>query len=182
LGCGTCVAACPEGNVLTIIGGTLPKAFGVIAGYIAGSEALSDYIRSFASCFIFSSALPPAVAAGARAAIQHLKHSEFGRAHLRKRVVQVKAGFDRIGVPYMPNNSHIVPVMVGDAAKCKWISDHLLDRDNVYIQPINYSTVARGTERLRITPTQFHSKADFSHLVPPIDAPWKRCELARAVA
>jgi 5-aminolevulinate synthase len=167
---------------LTIIEGTLAKAFGVIGGYIAGSAALCDYIRSFASGFIFSSALPPAVAAGARAAIQHLKSSEFERAQLRKRVSQVKAGFDRIGVPYMPNDSHIVPVMVGDAAKCKWISDHLLDHDNVYIQPINYPTVPRGTERLRITPTPFHSEADIDHLILSIDALWKQCALARAVA
>jgi 5-aminolevulinate synthase len=167
---------------VTIIEGTLAKAFGVVGGYITGSVALCDYIRSYASGFIFSSALPPAVAAGARAAIQHLKHSEFERAQLRKRVAQVKAGLDRIGVPYMPNDSHIVPVMVGDAAKCKWISDHLLDHDNVYIQPINYPTVPRGTERLRITPTPFHSQVDIDHLISSIDALWKQCALARAVA
>jgi 5-aminolevulinate synthase len=167
---------------VSIIEGTLAKAFGVVGGYITGSAALCDYVRSFASGFIFSSALPPAVAAGARAAIQHLKNSEFERAQLRKRVAQVKAGLDRIGVPYMPNDSHIVPVMVGDAAKCKWISDYLLEHNDVYIQPINYPTVPRGTERLRITPTPFHSEADISHLVTSIDALWKQCALARAVA
>jgi 5-aminolevulinate synthase len=167
---------------ITLIEGTLAKAFGVVGGYITGSAALCDYVRSYASGFIFSSALPPAVAAGARAAIQHLKVSEFERARLRNRVAKVKAGLDARGIPHMPNSSHIVPVMVGNAAKCKWISDYLLDHNGIYIQPINYPTVARGTERLRITPTPFHSDADIDVLLNAIDALWKQCALARAVA
>jgi 5-aminolevulinate synthase len=167
---------------LTIIEGTLAKAYGVVGGYITGSTALCDYVRSFASGFIFSSALPPAVAAGARAAISHLKHSEFERTRLRDRVARVKAGLDRIGIPHMHNDSHIVPVMVGDAAKCKWISDYLLDHHGIYLQPINYPTVARGTERLRITPTPFHSDEDIDGLVKALDGLWKQCALSRAVA
>jgi 5-aminolevulinate synthase len=167
---------------LSIIEGTLAKAYGVVGGYIAGSAAMCDYVRSHASGFIFSSALPPAVAAGATAAIRHLKTSEFERAQLRRSVAQVKAGLDRIGIPHMPNDSHIVPVMVGDAAKCKWISDYLLDHHGLYIQPINYPTVPRGTERLRITPTPFHSNEDIEVLVKALDGLWKQCALSRAVA
>lgn len=167
---------------IDVIEGTLAKAFGVVGGYITGTANLCDYVRSFASGFIFSSALPPAVAAGARAAIQHLKASPFERAKLRERVARVKAGLDTIGIPYMPNESHIVPVMVGDALKCKWISDYLLDHNGIYIQPINYPTVPRGTERLRITPTPQHSDADIGVLVSALDALWKQCALHRAVA
>jgi 5-aminolevulinate synthase len=143
---------------------------------------MCDYVRSYASGFIFSSALPPAVAAGARSAIQHLKASEFERARLRNRVAKVKAGLDKRGIPHMPNDSHIVPVLVGNASKCKWISDYLLDHDGIYIQPINYPTVPRGTERLRITPTPFHSDQDIDVLLNAIDVLWKQCALARAVA
>ena len=167
---------------IDLIEGTLAKAFGVVGGYISGSALMCDYVRSFASGFIFSSALPPAVAAGARAAIQHLRASPFERARLRDRVARVKAGLDAIGIPYMPNDSHIIPVMVGDAVKCKWISDYLLDHNGIYIQPINYPTVPRGTERLRITPTPQHSDADIGALVGALDALWKQCALHRAVA
>ncbi len=167
---------------LTIIEGTLAKAYGVVGGYIAGSAALCDYIRSYASGFIFSSSLPPAVAAGATAAIKHLKASEFERAQLRRNVTMVKAGLDRLGIPHMPNDSHIVPVLVGDAAKCKWISDYLLDHHGIYIQPINYPTVPRGTERLRITPTPLHSEQDINALLQSLDGLWKQCALSRAVA
>ncbi len=167
---------------LDVIEGTLAKAYGVVGGYITGSAALIDYVRSFASGFIFSSALPPAVAAGAAAAIRHLKTSNIERREMMVRVRQVRAGLDKMGIPYMPNDSHIVPVMVGDAAKCKWISDYLLDHDGIYIQPINYPTVARGTERLRITPTPCHSEADIAHLLTSLNALWKQCALARAVA
>ncbi len=165
-----------------VIEGTLAKAFGVVGGYITGSAALCDYVRSFASGFIFSSSLPPAVAAGATAAIRHLKTSDVERKAMMLRVAEVRAGLDRLGIPYLPNDSHIVPVMVGDAAKAKWISDYLLDNDGIYIQPINYPTVARGKERLRITPTPCHSAADIEHLLKSLNALWKQCALARAVA
>jgi 5-aminolevulinate synthase len=167
---------------LTVIEGTLAKAYGVVGGYITGSAALCDYVRSYASGFIFSSALPPAVAAGACAAIRHLKQSEFERARLRDRVAQVKLGLDRLGIPHMRNESHIVPVLVGDASKCKWISDYLLDHHGIYIQPINYPTVARGSERLRITPTPFHSDEDIASLIAALDGLWRQCALSRAVA
>ncbi len=167
---------------LSVIEGTLAKSFGVVGGYITGSAVLCDYVRSHASGFIFSSALPPAVAAGATAAIRHLKTSEFERAHLRNRVAKVKAALDKAGIPHMGNDSHIIPVMVGDAHKCKWISDYLLDHHGLYIQPINYPTVARGTERLRITPTPNHSDADIELLIKALDGLWQQCALARAVA
>ncbi len=167
---------------IDIIEGTLAKAYGVVGGYITGSTALCDYVRSFASGFIFSSALPPAVAAGAAAAIRHLKTSDVERKAMMERVVEVRAGLDRLGIPYLPNKSHIVPVMVGDAAKCKWISDYLLDHHGIYIQPINYPTVARGKERLRITPTPCHTAADTEHLLVSLNNLWKQCALARAVA
>ena len=167
---------------IDVIEGTLAKAFGVIGGYITGSAILCDYVRSFASGFIFSSALPPAVAAGARAAIVHLKNSEFERANLRDKVKKVKNGFDAKGIPYLPNESHIIPVHVGDAAKCSWISNYLLDHYAIYIQPINYPTVPRGTERLRITPTPNHSDADIDVLITGLDGLWRQCALSRAVA
>ena len=167
---------------LTVIEGTLGKAFGVMGGYIAASTALCDFIRSFASGFIFTTALPPALAAGAVASIQHLKTSPFERARHQDRVRTLRALLDRNGIPHMPNPSHIVPVMVGDAAKCKWISDLLLDNCGVYVQPINYPTVPVKTERLRITPTPLHSDADIEHLVGALHSLWSRCALARQVA
>ena len=167
---------------IDVIEGTLGKAFGVIGGYIAASARLVDFVRSFASGFIFTTALPPAVAAGAIASIQHLKASPFERAKHRERVATVRARLDAIGIPYMPNESHIVPVMVGDAAKCKWISDILLDEHNIYVQPINYPTVPRKTERLRITPTPLHTDADIDRLVGALSSLWSQCALARAVA
>jgi 5-aminolevulinate synthase len=167
---------------LTVIEGTLGKAYGVSGGYITGSAALIDFVRSFASGFIFTTALPPAVAAGALAAVRHLKVSQLERARQRDRVAKVRRGLDRIGIPYLKNESHIVPVMVGDAAKCKRLSDYLIERHGIYVQPINYPTVARGTERLRLTPTPFHSDADIVHLVSALGELWSHCALARAVA
>jgi 5-aminolevulinate synthase len=167
---------------LTVIEGTLGKAFGVVGGYITGSAALCDFVRSFASGFIFTTALPPAVAAGAAASIRHLKASEMERMRHKERVAKLRRKLDQAGVPYKANASHIVPVMVGDAKKCKWISDILLERYGIYIQPINYPTVPRGTERLRITPTPLHSDADMDHLVSALSELWSQCALARAVA
>ncbi|MBY4632255.1 5-aminolevulinate synthase [Rhizobium croatiense] len=167
---------------LTVIEGTLGKAFGVMGGYIAASAALCDFIRSFASGFIFTTALPPALAAGAVASIQHLKVSQFERARHQDRVRKLRSLLDQRGIPHMHNPSHIVPVVVGDAAKCKWISDLLLDNCGVYVQPINYPTVPKKTERLRITPTPLHSDADIAHLVDALHSLWSRCALARHVA
>lgn len=167
---------------LTIIEGTLGKAFGVMGGYITGSTALVDFIRSFASGFIFSTALPPALAAGALASIQHLKQSTFERQQHQSRVAKLRSALNAKGIPHVDNPSHIVPVMVGDAAKCKWISDILLDSYNIYVQPINYPTVPRKTERLRITPTPLHSDGDIAHLVDALHQLWSQCALGRAVA
>ncbi len=168
------------GHRLTVIEGTLAKAFGVLGGYIAGSAAVCDFVRSFASAFIFTTALPPAVAAGALASIQHLKRSSTERERQRRRVAYLRQKLDAAGLPHLNNPSHIVPVMVGDAVRCKHISDELLVRFGVYVQPINYPTVARGTERLRITPSPLHTEADIDHLVDALVAIWPQSALERA--
>ena len=164
---------------IDIIEGTLGKAFGVVGGYITGSSDLVDFIRSFSSGFIFTTALPPAVAAGACASIRHLKASALERDTQKGKVAQVRARLDEIGIPHIDNPSHIIPVMVGDPVKCKYISDVLLDQYGIYIQPINYPTVTKGTERLRITPGPVHTEADIDHLVGALEELWHQCELAR---
>lgn len=167
---------------IDVIEGTLGKAYGVMGGYITASEALCDFVRSFASGFIFTTAIPPAIAAGAAASIQHLKMSSFERKQQQERVARLRARLDARGIPHMMNDSHIVPVMVGDAAKCKMISDMLLDDYGIYVQPINYPTVPRKTERLRFTPTPLHSDADIENLVSALHDLWSQCALSRAVA
>jgi 5-aminolevulinate synthase len=167
---------------IDLIEGTLGKAFGVVGGYITGSSALVDFIRSFASGFIFTTALPPAVAAGARASIRHLKASDIERQRQRAMVAKLRARLDAIGIPHLPNPSHIVPVMVKDPVKCKMLSDILLDDWGIYVQPINYPTVPKGTERLRITPSPVHDDADLDHLVRALGQLWSQCALSRAVA
>lgn len=168
------------GHRLDLIEGTLAKAFGVMGGYVTGSAALCDFIRSFASGFIFSSALPPALAAGALAAIRHLKQSSTERERQQDRVATLRLRLDEAAIPHLPNPSHIVPVMVGDAALCKRISDELLERFSLYVQPINYPTVPRGTERLRITPTPLHSDEDIAALVRALSEIWGAVGLKRA--
>ena len=165
---------------LTVIEGTLAKGFGVIGGYIAASAALCDFVRSFASGFIFTTALPPAIAAGALASIRHLKASDAERMCQRDRVARLRRALDDAGVPHYDNPSHIVPVIVGDPVLCKQITDLLLDRHGIYVQPINYPTVPRGTERLRITPSPLHSDADIDHLVGALSELWSELRLARA--
>jgi len=123
-----------------------------VGGYITGSAPLCDFIRSFASGFIFTTALPPAIAAAATASIKHLKTSGSERARQQAQVAKLRAKLDRAGIPHMANDSHIIPVMIGDPVKCRMISDILMKDWGVYVQPINYPTVAKGTERLRITP------------------------------
>jgi 5-aminolevulinate synthase len=164
---------------VTVIQGTLAKAFGAIGGYIAGSAAMVDFVRSCASGFIFSSALPPAVAAGARAAIRHLRSSSVERDALQDRARTLRGRLEAVGVPHLDNPSHIVPVMVGDPVRCKAIADVLLDRYGIYVQPINYPTVPRGTERLRITPGPVHGDADIDHLVASLEAVWSDFGLRR---
>ncbi|MGJ8622150.1 MAG: 5-aminolevulinate synthase [Yoonia sp.] len=164
---------------LTVIEGTLGKAFGVMGGYIAASADLCDFIRSFASGFIFTTALPPAVAAGATASIKHLKSSEAERQAQKAKVRGVRARLEAIGIPHIDNPSHIIPVMVGDPVKCKYLSDILMSDYGIYIQPINYPTVPKGTERLRITPSPVHSDADIDNLVAALETLWTQCQLAR---
>jgi 5-aminolevulinate synthase len=165
---------------ITVIEGTLAKAFGVMGGYIAGTAAMCDFVRSFASGFIFSTALAPALAAGALASIRHLKQSDAERLRQQDRVARTRRELGRIGIPCLENDSHIIPVMVGDPVKCKMISDWLLDNYNIYIQPINYPTVPRGTERLRITPSPVHSDADVDTLVQALSELWSMCALSRS--
>lgn len=165
---------------IDIVEGTLGKAIGVLGGYIAGSAAMCDFVRSFASGFIFSTALPPAIAAGALASIRHLRNGDAERIGHQERVAQVRAALDEAGIPHMPNPSHIVPVMVGDAALCKKLSDDLIERFDIYVQPINYPTVPRGTERLRITPTPLHSDEDIRNLVEALSSIWSMVGLKRA--
>ena len=164
---------------ITVIEGTLGKAFGVMGGYIAGSAAMCDFVRSFASGFIFTTALPPAIAAGAAASIRHLKVSQIERAQHRERVATVRRRLEATGIPTLDNPSHIIPVMVGDPHHCKMISDWLMDNHGIYVQPINYPTVPRGTERLRITPSPVHSDADIDKLVSALSEIWSQCALAR---
>ena len=156
---------------LTVIEGTLGKAFGVVGGYIAASKALCDFVRSFASGFIFTTALPPAVAAGAIASVRHLKVSAIERQRQQERVAHLRRRLDEAGIPHMANPSHIVPVMVGCPVETKRICDDLLER-GLYVQPINYPTVPRGTERLRITPSPLHGEADVERLVATLRAVW----------
>jgi 5-aminolevulinate synthase len=153
-----------------------------MGGYIAASRALVDFVRSFASGFIFTTALPPSVAAGALASVKHLKESAIERARHQAVVAKVRRKLKAIGIPTMDNPSHIIPVMVCDPVKCKWISDWLMEHHGIYVQPINYPTVARGTERLRVTPSPVHSDADVERLVAALSDIWSQCALARAVA
>ena len=169
-----------QSHRLTVIEGTLAKAFGVVGGYVAASAVICDFIRSFASGFIFTTALPPANAAGALASLQHLKISQLERHRHQQRVAALKHRLDEAGLPHLRNDSHIVPLMVGDPVLCKRISDELLDADGIYIQPINYPTVPRGTERLRITPSPHHSEADIDHLVSALSRIWSGLGLQRA--
>lgn len=154
---------------LDIIQGTLGKAFGVAGGYIAGDALIIDAVRSFAPGFIFTTALPPAVAAGALAAVRHLKTSNAERSGQLANVAKVKNALRKIGIPQLENQSHIVPLLVGDAKRCKEISDSLLREHGIYLQPINGPTVPRGTERLRITPTPLHTGAQIEGFVDAIE-------------
>jgi len=167
---------------ITLIEGTLGKAFGVVGGYITGSAALCDFIRSFSSGFIFTTALPPAVAAASQASIAHLKTSSVEREAQQRQVARLRAMLDRAGIPHLANDSHIIPVMIKDPVKCRQLADILMQDFGIYVQPINYPTVPKGTERLRFTPSPYHSDADIDHLVAALTTLWKRCAIAHAVA
>jgi 5-aminolevulinate synthase len=162
---------------IDVVQATLAKAFGCLGGYIAGSAILIDAVRSYAPGFIFSTALPPAICAGALAAVRHLKTSQSERDRHQDRAARVKAVLNAAGLPVSPNDTHIVPVLIGDPDKCKEASDLLLAEHGIYIQPINYPTVPRGTERLRITPTPYHDDALIDALAAALVDVWGRLSL-----
>jgi 5-aminolevulinate synthase len=170
---------------IDVIEGTLAKAFGCLGGYIAGTANLVDAVRSYAPGFIFTTALPPPICAAATAAIRHLKASEWERGRHKERAARVKSVLSAAALPVMPSDTHIVPLMVGDPEKCQAASDLLLRQHDIYIQPINFPTVARGTERLRITATPFHDDALIDGLAAALVDVWLRLDLpfgARALA
>ena len=164
---------------IDVIEGTLAKAFGCLGGYIAGSATLIDAVRSYAPGFIFTTALPPAICAAATAAIRHLKTSPWERRRQQDRARRVKAALSAAALPVMPSDTHIVPVAVGDPALCKAASDLLLSGHGIYIQPINYPTVAKGTERLRITPTPCHEDLMIDRLAAALIDVWNELALPR---
>ncbi|MCA6263333.1 5-aminolevulinate synthase [Phenylobacterium sp.] len=164
---------------IDIIEGTLGKAYGVMGGYIAADAVIVDAIRSYADGFIFTTSVPPAVAAGAVASIRWLKEHNEVRVKHQERAAALKARMEAAGLPVMPSVSHIVPVLVGDPVHCKLISDILLEEHGVYVQPINYPTVPRGTERLRFTPSPAHTDEMMDHLVRAMEKLWVRCNIQR---
>jgi 5-aminolevulinate synthase len=171
---------CERDGIMTqvdVVEGTLAKAFGCLGGYIAGNVALIDAVRSYAPGFIFTTALPPAICAAATAAIRHLKSSPGERELHQERAARTKAALVAAGLPVMLNDTHIVPVMIGDSQVCKAASDILLDRHGIYIQPINYPTVRKGTERLRITPTPYHDDGLIEMLTKAMADVWQRLGL-----
>jgi 5-aminolevulinate synthase len=167
---------------IDIINGTLAKAYGVFGGYIAASARMVDAVRSYAPGFIFTTSLPPAVAAGAAASVRHLKTAQHLRDSQQEQARILKMRLKGMGLPIIDHGSHIVPVHVGDPVHCKKISDMLLEHHGIYVQPINFPTVPRGTERLRFTPSPVHRSQDIDKLVRAMDALWSHCALNRAEA
>ena len=164
---------------IDIIEGTLGKAFGVMGGYITANATIIDAIRSYAHGFIFTTSLPPVLTAGALASVRWLKEHDEVRQRHQERAATLKKRFAEAGLPVMPSVSHIVPVLVGNPVHCKLVSDMLLQDYGIYVQPINYPTVPKGTERLRFTPTPFHDDKMFDHLVAAMDKLWTHCNVKR---
>jgi len=165
---------------IDIINGTLAKAYGVMGGYIAASERMCDAIRSYAPGFIFTTSLPPAVAAGAAASVKHLKTDQDRRDQHQTQAKILKARLKALGLPIIDHGTHIVPVIVGDPVHTKALSDMLLEQHGIYVQPINFPTVPRGTERLRFTPSPVHGAGEMDALVTALDDLWSQCALNRA--
>lgn len=165
---------------LQIIEGTLAKAFGLMGGYITGSSTLIDCVRSYASGFIFTTSIAPVIAAGALASIRHLKASSYEREMQQKNATTLKRKLAEYGLPVMDTPSHIVPVMVREPILCKQVSDELMEEHGIYVQPINYPTVPKGTERLRFTPSPLHDEGMMDDLVAALDTVWTRHKLKRA--
>jgi 5-aminolevulinate synthase len=163
---------------IDIINGTLAKGFGVMGGYVAASKACCDAIRSYAPGFIFTTSLAPAIAAGALASIRHLKTSSVERESLQERTRTLKSRLAEAKLPVMDNPSHIVPVMVSDPVHCKAVTDMLLQRYGIYVQPINYPTVPRGTERMRLTPSPVHTDEQMAYLIKALEELWAACPVA----
>jgi 5-aminolevulinate synthase len=162
-----------------IINGTLAKGFGVMGGYIAASRDCCDAIRSYAAGFIFTTSLAPALAAGAVASIRHLKSSTIERAQIQERADLVRSRLVEAGLPVVMSPSHIVPVTIGDPVHCKAVTDALLEHYAIYVQPINYPTVPRGTERIRLTPSPVHTPAQVDHLISALTELWEACPLSK---
>jgi 5-aminolevulinate synthase len=162
---------------IDVIEGTLAKAFGVLGGYIAGSEIMVDAVRSYAPGFIFTTALPPGLAAAACASIRHLKASSAEREAQQRQIATTRERLAAAGLPVMPSQTQIIPILVGDAESCKAASDHLLEEHGIYIQPINYPTVPRGTERLRVTATPLHDDQLIDQLADALVQTWKALDL-----
>ncbi len=164
---------------LTLIEGTLAKGFGVMGGYVAGSAALIDFIRGYASAFIFTTALSPVLAAGALESVRHLKSSNVERDLHQRNAAMLKQKLKLGGFPVIENESHIVPLLVGNPSCCFYASEHLMDHFDIYVQPINYPTVPRGTERLRLTPTPYHTEEDMDKLVEALQSTWQACGIRK---
>jgi 5-aminolevulinate synthase len=163
---------------IDIINGTLAKGFGIMGGYIAASSACCDAIRSYAPGFIFTTSLAPPIAAGALASIRHLKTSNVERKRHQERAATLKRRLSEVALPLVENPSHIVPIMIGNPVHCKAVTDALLDRHGIYVQPINYPTVPKGTERMRLTPSPLHTDADMNRLVNALTQLWRACPLS----
>lgn len=165
---------------IDIIEGTLAKAYGLMGGYIAGDKIMIDAIRSYAPGFIFTTSLPPSIAAGARTSINYLKNSSLERDKMHESVSIIKDKLSQKHLPLIHNDSHIIPIIIGDPVLTKKVTDQLLNDFSIYVQPINYPTVPKGTERLRITVSPLHTQSDIDHLVESLDAIWKEMNIARA--